>query len=456
MSYGPDANMPLNPTWVRWRIVALLMAMSFLNHFNRISMSVAGIRIIDEYAIDPVAMGSVYSALLIAYTTCMTPGGWLSDRWGGWAALCIVGFGSAAFVALTGWVGQVAATAGLLLAALYVIRLALGAVIAPIYPASGRIVNHWVPFRRLALANALVTGAAPLGVAGAYELFNRLCDQYTWPVAFYIMGALTGVVAAVWAWYGRNDPAEHPSVNEAERKLIAAGTSGGVRAPAGEVAMGETPPPHPGVWRDILGNRSLWLITVSYATMGYVEYLVFYWSEYYFKTVLKFGPETSRVAAMIPPLTMAVCMPLGGWLSDRLMGVVGYRRARAGVAIVGMVGCAALLSAGTLTEDPVGIVICFALALGAVGLSEAPVWATAIDVGGKRASGTSSAIANTGGNAGGFLSPVVTPWVGELLTPELGEKAGWAWGLRLGSLICLSGAVLWLWIDASERVPSDR
>jgi sugar phosphate permease len=432
------------------------MAMSFLNHFNRISMSVAGNRIIDEYGIQPAVMGSVYSALLFTYTVCMIPGGWLSDAWGGRAALCLVGFGSAAFVALTGWVGQVALTASLLLPALYVIRLALGAVIAPIYPASGRIVNHWIPFRRLGLANSLVTGAAPLGVACTYDVFNRLCDRYTWPVAFSIMGAVTGTVAIAWAWYGRNDPAEHLSVNEAERKLIGAGTSEVVRAPVGEIALGETPPPQPGVWRDILGNRSLWLITVSYGTMGYVEYLVFYWSEYYFKTVLEFGQETSRVAAMIPPLTMAVCMPLGGWLSDALIGVIGYRRARAAVAVAGMVGCALLLSASTLITNPEGIVICFALALGAVGLSEGPVWVTAIDVGGKGGSGRSSAIANTGGNFGGLLSPYITPLVSGWLAAELGQQAGWAWGLRLGSLICLAGALLWFWIDPGKRVQSGR
>ena len=68
MSHGPAVTMPITATWVRWRIVALLMMMSFLNHFNRISMPVAGSRIMEEYGVDPVAMGAVYSVLLVAYT----------------------------------------------------------------------------------------------------------------------------------------------------------------------------------------------------------------------------------------------------------------------------------------------------------------------------------------------------------------------------------------------------
>ena len=44
---------------------------------------------------------------------------------------------------------------------------------------------------------------------------------------------------------------------------------------------------------------------------------------------------------------------------------------------------------------------------------------------------------------GGFIAPVVTPWVGLHLN--------WLWAIGLGGLVCLVGAVLWLWIDPRER-----
>jgi hypothetical protein len=43
-----------------------------------------------------------------------------------------------------------------------------------------------------------------------------------------------------------------------------------------------------------------------------------------------------------------------------------------------------------------------------------------------------------------------------MLTPRLGRGLAWAWGLRLGCLICLLGAGLWLWIDAGERVKEEE
>jgi len=68
---------------VRWRVVGLMMAASFLSWFNRVSMSVAGTeRVMEQYGISPTQMGFVYSALLLSYAACMTPGGWLIDRRG--------------------------------------------------------------------------------------------------------------------------------------------------------------------------------------------------------------------------------------------------------------------------------------------------------------------------------------------------------------------------------------
>jgi len=206
----------------------------------------------------------------------------------------------------------------------------------------------------------------------------------------------------------------------------------------------------PSPWTALLRNRSLWLLTISYGCIGYVEYLLFYWSEHYFNRVLQFSVDHSRLAAMILTLTMGVSMPLGGWLSDRLLRRFGYRGSRARVAVAGITACGLLLALGTILSSGPGIVACFALALGGAGIAEAPSWATAIDLGGVRG-GSSAAIVNTGGNGVGLLAPVVTPLVAAWLTSSLGAEAAWAWGMRLASVICLFGAGLWIWIDAGER-----
>src|SRR5438105_3652151 len=103
VTYSTRSELPHNrPTWVRWQIVALLMAYSFMNWHNRISLSVADTPIKEEYKLDDTAIGIIDSALLTAYTLCMTPGGWFIDRFGPRRALLLLGFGTAIFVTLTG------------------------------------------------------------------------------------------------------------------------------------------------------------------------------------------------------------------------------------------------------------------------------------------------------------------------------------------------------------------
>ena len=142
------------PTRVRWHIVALLMALCFISHMNRVSMSVAANqRSMEQYSISPTAMGTVYSDFLLVYTRCMTPGGVLIDRFGPRVALAVMGFGSALFGALTGAVGFGFALGGQALLTFILIRATMGFFTTPLHPASARTVNNWISLPQRSWAN---------------------------------------------------------------------------------------------------------------------------------------------------------------------------------------------------------------------------------------------------------------------------------------------------------------
>ncbi|MCI0465174.1 MAG: MFS transporter [Gemmataceae bacterium] len=446
LSPGPGLA-PL--TCVRWRILALLLAFSFLSWFNRMSMPVAyDERIRHQLGISAEAIGYVYSALLFAYMLCMTPGGWFADHYGSRRALAVMGLGSALFVAATGVVGLVALSVTATVVALLAVRAALGVFTAPIYPGSGHAIARWLPARQRAAANGAVMGAAVVGIAASYYAFGTLLDLFDWPAAFLATGTVTGLLAVLWVWYATDLPVQHPGVNPSELHWIRSGDRAvPARDVGSEAIMAADPLPPPrtaphsadsGSWRALLTNRSLVLLTLSYAAVGYIEYLFFFWMHYYFDEVLKVGKDTSRLYATILYLAMAAGMFLGGWLADRLSGSWGRRAGRTVVVVGGMLLGAALLGAGLLAPEPEWIVLCFALALAAVGATEGPFWATALELGGRRGA-TAAGIFNTGGNAGGVLAPVVTPLVS--------SAYGWLWGIGLGGLVCLAGVCLWGWID---------
>jgi MFS family permease len=411
-----------------------------------------------------------------------------------------MGFGSALFGALTGSVVLVGAS--LMVPALLVVRGLMGLCSAPIYPACGRVVSRWIPFPQRALANGMVTCAAPVGIACTFVGFGNLMDWVDWPWAFAITGGITAVLALLWTVHATDYPAQHQWVNRGELRLIeqdepmwsatkiaAAGAgelwgSASFPATADDTHVGRpqqvtvrgrfaalfhpivslfrreprpTPsPPEPVVaspapaaistagssWTILLRNRSLVFLTISYGAVNYFEYLFTFWMHHYFDEVLNVGKDRSRYYAGIVNLAQAGGMVLGGWLSDRLQRRFGYRRGRAIVPVAGLLGSAIFLAIGLQATQPGWIVGWFALANVAVGMCEGPFWATAIELGGSRG-GTSAGMCNTGGNAGGLVAPIITPVVSGAF--------GWFWGIGLGSVVCVAGAALWWWIDPGER-----
>jgi sugar phosphate permease len=432
MDDGPHAAPPpqrepaiapmARPTWARWRMIVILMCFTGLNHFHRQSLpSVVG-DVMRDCSFTETDMGWVYSAFLLGYVLFMVAGGWLADRRGGKEALVLSGLGTAALVAATGLCGFLAAS-GLVFGALLLTRFAMGTLTAPLFPAAGRIAQAWIPFGSRAWANGLVLGATTIGVAAAPIVFGYLSDLISWQRACVIMGLVTALLTCVWALWGRNSPAEHPGVNEAERRLI--GTAH------------ESARPVAGDFLRMLRNPSLLLLTANYAVVGYYEYMLFYWMKYYFSDVLHYPEQTSRYFTSVVALAMVVAMPLGGILSDALVRAWGYQRGRAAVPIIGMLASAVLLFSATRVQGQLAVVTMFFLAHAAIGLCEAPTWVAGLEIGGKSC-GTSAAIVNMGGNLGGMFAPIVTVYVA--------REHGWNAGFLVASLACLLGAALWLGI----------
>jgi MFS family permease len=241
----------------------------------------------------------------------------------------------------------------------------------------------------------------------------------------------------LWKVYARDYPKQHAGVNVAEQRWI-------------ENSSQPADPSHKFVkeedttidWQLLLRNRSLVFLTLSYAAVGYFEYLFNFWMHYYFKDVLEIEREQSRYYTGILFLAQAAGMWGGGWLSGWCQRRYGLRLGRALVPIGGMLGSAGFLILGLVATEPGWIVAWFALAMAAIGACEGPFWTTAVELGGRRG-GLAAGICNTGGNAGGMLAPIVTPWVSDQL--------GWLFGISLGSLVCLVGVCLWWWIDPAER-----
>jgi MFS family permease len=446
------------PSTVRYRILLLMMLYAAFGHFNRLSMPVTGTEKLIPGGIDAADMGLVYSLFLIFYALAMTPGGWFIDRVGTRWAMAAMGFGGAIFAALTGTAGLVGPA--LLLPVLWFVRPLAGISNAPLHPGAARVVSLWFPASVSSLANGFVTAGAMLGMTAVPIVFGGMIDRFGWPLSFVINGIATTLLAVVWTLYARDRPTDHPAVNRAEVELIAAepidlhrshkARGAGAASDDEDLPIDGTPVEASSVFEaeeKLPVRRKGWiallLLSASYAAAGYVQYLFFYWLEYYFKDVLHLDKITSRNYTSIANLAMAFGMLLGGLLADRAGLHFGIRRGRPLVPAIGLFLSAVFVALGAMSHEVVMVLVWFSLAMAAVGATEGPFWTTATELGGKRG-GLAAAILNTGGNIGGLMAPWITPVFGKLF--------GWQGSIGLAGVFALVGALLWVAIDPTERL----
>ncbi|WP_010584328.1 MFS transporter [Schlesneria paludicola] len=420
-------------THVRWLIVAMLMGFTFLGHFNRLSISVAGGQFIKSGEISTQRMGWVYTAFLVIYTSCMLPGGWLIDRVGPRVALAAMGLGLGFCVVLTGALGWTGLSIAIFWIPLILIRGVAGGLSVPLHPAAARTVSQWVPLVSRATANGLVTAGALIGVALTFPAFGGLMDLVGWPLAFVICGAVMMVFAIVWYFLSTDDLGSHPWANSAEKNLLS----------------GQAPPSLRNKFdlNDFLGlfrNRMLVLLTLSYAALSYFQYLFFYWIAFYFEKELNLPENASRSATFTVTIAMAGGMAMGGVITDALCQRLGRRWGSRLMAMFGMSLSAVFAWWGAGVKDPSQVVWLFSIALGSLGLVEGIFW-TAAPLLNPRNGGLSGAFLNTVGNAGGLIAPILTPWIG--------KHYNWPTSIAVACLICGVGAVFWLWIDLDPTSP---
>ncbi|MDE3226467.1 MAG: MFS transporter [Nitrospirota bacterium] len=418
------------PSKTRWVILGLLLAISVITYIDRVNISVTARQMMPALGLTEVQMGEVFSAFVLGYALGQVPGGWLGDRWGPRVVLAIALVWWSIFTALT----AVAATlpiASLLgiLGSLVLVRFLMGAGEAAALPNFNRTVANWFPSSERGLGMGIAIGGLGVGSALTPPLTAWIMVNFGWQTAFYIAGAVGLLVAGCWYAYATDRPSDHPHVNRAELDLIA----GPGAAP--------TPAVVPVPWRAFVRTPTVWWLVLSYTCLGYVAYVYLSWFYLYLVNVRGFGLLRGAVYVAAPFVAIAALCPLGGWVTDRMVGKLGINRGRAWVGGLGMLLASASILLGAYTEAPFVALGLLSLGAGWLYFSVGAYWASTVDLS-KPHAGTLSGIMNTGANIGGTLSPTLTPW--------LAEQVGWDAALGAAAAVALLGCVLWLGVKPGD------
>ena len=412
------------PTRVRWRMAALLFAISVVTYIDRVNISVTARQMMPALGLTDLQMGHVFSAFVFGYALCQIPGGWAGDRWGAKRILTLAIIWWSVFTALTAVAAilPLAAAVGAL-GSLIVVRFLVGIGEAAALPNFNRTVANWLAPHERGLGIGIAIGGIGVGSAMTPPITAWLMVNFGWQTAFYAAAMLGLLVALAWFLYATDRPREHPHVNAAEVALIEQPTA--ITDP--DAAPART-------WHTIVRTPTVWWLVLSYSCLGYVAYVYMSWFYLYLVNVRGFGVLRGAVFASAPFVAMALFCPFGGWVTDRLVARCGVNRGRALVGGVGMVLAAVSIVLGAFTESPYAAIALLSLGAGWLYFPVGAYWSSTVDIS-KRHAGTLSGLMNTGANLGGVVSPTLTPW--------LAEQAGWPVALGFTACVALTGGLLW-------------
>jgi ACS family glucarate transporter-like MFS transporter len=356
----------------RTHILVMLVLLAIITFLDRISIAVAGPRIQAELGISPERWGWVLGAFVLAYGVFEIPTGAFGDRFGQGRVITRIVLWWSAFTALTG----MATGFGGLVA----IRFLFGAGEAGAYPNAAGVIARNFPVREHARSQGFIWAASRFGGALAPLLVVPLQAALGWRAAFWILGGVGVVWAAVWAFWYRDPP-----------------VAAGVR----HVAL---------PWRVLAGNSQIRIIVAMYWCYAWGSWFFFAWFPTYLVKSAGFSEKEMGWIAALPFLMGTLGNLVGGVLSDRLVARWGLRLGRIVPGSVSLAVSAVLLVAMTMTHQKAWIVVLSSLGFGVADLMLPVAWAICLDIG-RDYAGAVTGTMNTAGQLGGFVCSVAFGYV---------------------------------------------
>jgi len=411
---------------VRFGILALISAGTFINYLDRAVLGVAAPALTRELGLSAAVMGVVFSAFSWTYAAAQIPGGVLLDQFGTRVIYFLSVSLWSAFTLLQGFVSGVIS--------LMSCRLGLGIAEAPCFPANSRVLGGWFPQHERARANSVYAVAQYFGLAFMSPLLFWIVSQFGWR-SLFILAGVAGLLFSL-AWIKTYvEPHESRRVNRLELDYIKAG--GGL----GQQQKGTR-----SSWRN-MGQliRKRQILGASIGQFAGNSTLVFFltWFPSYLATERHMEWLKVGIFAVMPYMAACVGVLLGGWLSDRLLKRTGNANIGRKLPIIAGLLLASTIVGANYVDSNTAVVAIMSVAFFGQGLVNLG-WTLITDVAPKQLIGLTGELFNLCANLAGIVTPIV---VG-VIVDRTGSFVG---ALAFISALALLGVVAYVFILGDVR-----
>lgn len=213
-----------------------------------------------KYDWDQSTQGLVLGSFFYSYFVFQVPSGMMAERFGGKHVMLLALIGSAFGSLITPFI------ADLHFSVLCVVRAFVGFCQSGFFPASFGIACKWMPLKERSFAFAVIEVGSNIGSVLTFYAAGYIITAWGWPVLFHVASGSAIVMTLVSFFMVRNEPTNHPLIENEELEII---RSGQEDAP---VALAKKKIP----WKGILTNKSVIAATIfkfSYIWMFSLFYL---------------------------------------------------------------------------------------------------------------------------------------------------------------------------------------
>lgn len=415
------------PTRIRYALLGVATANAFLLYLDRICMSavVQSSSLQTELHLTRESTGDILATFFFAYALGQLPAGYLADRFGPRKMLVTYILLWSLATAVTGL--------SLTLFAMLAIRAACGLAEAGAYPAIGLLISRWFPYSHRARANSVVAFGGRIGNAIALWLTALAIASFgSWRPVLLVYGIAGLGLAALTHIVFRDQPAQHPWVNDAERTLI------GPLAPSRRVTF---------PIRELILHPGLWLLNIGMLGLNFGWAFLMTWLPTYMVEVRGLDQITASRNVSIALASGMAGMLFGGWWCDQLTDRFGPKWGRRLPFITGCTLAALAYLICPMLPNPAMITVACAVVAFAADSVMPAVWSFAQDIGGANVAST-MAWSNMWGNFGASMVAKLIP----IILATTWHRKDWSEVFFLCALAFLLLAACSLFVDSTRKL----
>ena len=392
---------------VSLRLVPFLMLCYFVAYLDRVNVGFAALTMNKALGISASAFGFGAGIFFFSYFLFEVPSNLMLEKVGARAWMCRI---------MVSW-GLLSMACAFAQGPLsfYVLRFALGAAEAGLYPGMILYMTYWFPqatrARFIALFLAAVPAASVIGAPVSGLILDFATGLKGWQWLFVLEGIPSVLLGFGVLWLLPDGPATAPWLTQDEKQLITARLAA---EPKGQLH---------GFW-EMLTDKRIWIFIIPDFSIVIGLYGLGLWMPLMINGLGFSNVETGLLVAL-PYVIAMVAMVLAGLSSDRSGERVFHV---AGSALLGALG----LAAAAFVTSPLLLILSFCLASIGIYSALAVFWTlpTAILRGMAAAGGL--ALLNSFANLGGYFGPTLMGWAKQ-------QSGSYSFGLEvLAGFLCLA------------------